>query len=147
MPMSMSFSATYDDDNKTREFKHTVVFTDLIKEISDFDVAKDELQQFLDTYNKTLKTDISDESFKRNLAFDPVLAHWTVEDSNAGTSSYPITRFNTDTSNAAHPVAVSYIDTLHHTFLIPFVNLIESLQRKDLLDTVVEALKRAFPKS
>ena len=65
----MSFCATYDDDNKTREFKHSVVFTDLINKICDFDVAKDELQQFFDTYNKTLETDITDESFKRNLAY------------------------------------------------------------------------------
>lgn len=145
MPLTMSFGATYDDDNKTREFKHSVVFTDLINKICDFDVAKDELQQFFDTYNKTLETDITDESFKRNLAYDPVLAHWTVEDSNAGTSSYPITRFNTDTSDATHPVAVSYIDILQHTFLIPFVNLIKSLQKNDLLDTVVADLKVIFP--
>ena len=145
MPLTMSFSATYDDDNKTREFKHSVVFTDLVKELCDFNTDQDEFKQFFETYNKTLETDISDERFKRNLSFDPVLAHWSVEDSKGGTSSYPITRFNTDTSNAAHPVAVSYIDTLHHTFLIPFVNLIESLQRNDLLDTVVEDLKVIFP--
>lgn len=145
MPLTMSFGATYDDDNKTREFKHSVVFTDLINKICDFDVAKDDLQQFFDTYNKTLETDITDESFKRNLAFDPVLAHWTVEDSNADTCSYPITRFNTDTSDATHPVAVSYIDILQHTFLIPFVNLIKSLQKNDLLDTVVADLKVIFP--
>lgn len=145
MPLNMSFGATYDDDNKTREFKHSVVFTDLINKICDFAVAKDELQQFFDTYNKTLETDISDESFKRNLAFDPVLAHWTVEDSKADICSYPITRFNTDTSNAAHPVAVSYIDILQHSFLIPFVNLIKSLQKNDLLDTVVADLKEIFP--
>lgn len=145
MPLTMSFSAIYDDDNKTREFKHSVVFTDLINKICDFDVAKDELQQFFDTYNKNLETDITDESFKRNLRFDPVLAHWTVEDSNADIYSYPITRFNTDTSDAAHPVAVSYVDILQHTFLIPFVNLIKSLQKNDLLDTVVEDLKAIFP--
>lgn len=145
MPLTMSFCATYDDDNKTREFKHSVVFTDLINKICDFDVAKDELQQFFDTYNETLETDISDESFKRNLAFDPVLAHWTVEDSNADICSYPITRFNTDTSDATHPVAVSYIDILQHTFLIPFVNLIKSLQKNDLLDSVVAVLKVIFP--
>jgi len=145
MPLTMSFGATYDDDNKTRDFKHSVVFTDLIKEICDFDVAKDELQQFFDTYNKTLETDISDESFKRKLSFDPVLAHWTVEDSKRDATSYAMTRFNTDTSNATHPVAVSYIDILQHTFLIPFVNLIKSLQKKDLLDTVVADLKVIFP--
>lgn len=141
----MSFGATYDDDNKTREFKHSVVFTDLINKICDFDVAKDELQQFFDTYNKTLETDISDESFKRNLAFDPVLAYWTVEDSKRDATSYAMTRFKTDTSNATHPVAVSYIDILQHTFLIPFVNLIKSLQKNDLLDTVVADLKVIFP--
>lgn len=140
MPLTMSFCATYDDDNKTREFKHSVVFTDLINKICDFDVAKDELQQFFDTYNKTLETDITDESFKRNLAYD-----WTVEDSNADICSYPITRFNTDTSDATHPVAVSYIDILQHTFLIPFVNLIKILQKNDLLDTVVADLKVIFP--
>lgn len=145
MPLTMSFCATYDDDNKTREFKHSVVFTDLINKICDFDVAKDELQQFFDTYNKTLETDISDESFKRNLAFDPVLAYWTVEDSKRDATSYAMTRFKTDTSNATHPVAVSYIDILQHTFLIPFVNLIKSLQKNDLLDTVVADLKVIFP--
>ena len=145
MPLTMSFGATYDDDNKTREFKHSVVFTDLINKICDFDVAKDELQQFFDTYNKTLETDISDESFKRNLAFDPVLAYWTVEDSKRDATSYAITRFNTDTSDATHPVAVSYIDILQHTFLIPFVNLIKSLQKNDLLDTVFADLKVIFP--
>lgn len=145
MPLTMSFCATYDDDNKTREFKHSVVFTDLINKICDFDVAKDELQQFFDTYNKTLETDISDESFKRNLAFDPVLAYWTVEDSKRDATSYAMTRFKTDTSNATHPVAVSYIDILQHTFLITFVNLIKSLQKNDLLDTVVADLKVIFP--
>mgnify|MGYP003276780535 FL=1 len=50
MPLTMSFCATYDDDNKTREFKHSVVFTDLINKICDFDVAKDELQQFFLTH-------------------------------------------------------------------------------------------------